>query len=144
MSSKSTGSQLGVWAMGTPRQACLSFKKLGITYLNWYGFMYSSSLNLFTSCFTLLDGYRNISNQYGITTKIDKEHPGMREYAQNKGWWDGKKQFSFAQVYSFLTTARIEAAGSRYCEGKKLLAKSNGQSQCSTSVYTSSSRPEVY
>ncbi|XP_028991684.1 secernin-3 isoform X1 [Betta splendens] len=71
-------------------------------------------------------GYRNISNQYSITTKIDKEHPGMREYAQSKGWWDGKSQFNFATVYSYATTARMEAAGSRYCEGKKLLKKSNG------------------
>ncbi|XP_056145917.1 secernin-3 [Lampris incognitus] len=72
------------------------------------------------------EGYRNISNQYGITTKIDKEHPGMRGYAQSKGWWDGKTQFNFAEVYSLLTTARIEASGSRYCEGKKLLEKSTG------------------
>lgn len=71
-------------------------------------------------------GYRNISNQYGITTKIDKEHPEMREYARTKGWWDGKCQFNFATVYSYLTTARIEAAGNRYCEGKTLLEKSNG------------------
>ncbi|XP_044071623.1 secernin-3 [Siniperca chuatsi] len=71
-------------------------------------------------------GYRNISNQYGITTKIDKEHPEMREYARSKGWWDGKTQFNFATVFSFMTTARIEASGSRYCEGKKLLEKSNG------------------
>uniref|UniRef100_A0A1A8E949 Secernin 3 n=1 Tax=Nothobranchius kadleci TaxID=1051664 RepID=A0A1A8E949_NOTKA len=71
-------------------------------------------------------GYRNISNQYGITTKIDKEHPGMREYAQSKGWWDGKTEFNFATVYSYLTTARIGSAGSRYCEGKKLLEKSDG------------------
>lgn len=72
------------------------------------------------------EGHRNISNQYGITTKIDKEHPEMREYARNQGWWDGKAQFNFATVYSFITTARIEAAGSRYCDGKKLLEKSNG------------------
>ncbi|XP_029386211.1 secernin-3 [Echeneis naucrates] len=71
-------------------------------------------------------GYRNISNQYGITTKIDKEHPGMREYARSKGWWNGKSEFNFATVYSFMTTARIEASGSRYCEGKTLLEKSNG------------------
>ncbi|KAK5609563.1 Secernin-3 [Crenichthys baileyi] len=71
-------------------------------------------------------GYRNISNQYGITTKIDKEHPEMREYARSKGWWDGKSEFNFATVYSFLTTARIESAGTRYCEGKSLLEKRNG------------------
>ncbi|CAN9497749.1 unnamed protein product [Ophioblennius macclurei] len=71
-------------------------------------------------------GYRNISNQYGITTKIDREHPEMREYARSQGWWDGKTEFSFAEVYAQLSTARIEASGSRYCEGKKLLEKSNG------------------
>lgn len=71
-------------------------------------------------------GYRNISNQYGITTKIDKEHPEMRAYAQSKGWWDGKTEFNFAAVYSYLTTARIESAGSRYSDGKKLLEKRNG------------------
>ncbi|KAM3607426.1 uncharacterized protein V6R79_007703 [Siganus canaliculatus] len=72
------------------------------------------------------EGYRNISNQYGITTKIDKEHPEMREYARQQGWWDGETQFNFATAYSFMTTARIEAAGSRYCEGKMLLKKNNG------------------
>ncbi|KAM9710144.1 secernin-3 isoform 1-T2 [Menidia menidia] len=71
-------------------------------------------------------GYRNISNQYAITTKIDKEHPGMREYARGKGWWDGQTEFNFATVYSFLTTARIEAAGDRCCEGRKLLEKNDG------------------
>ncbi|XP_029936144.1 secernin-3 [Myripristis murdjan] len=78
------------------------------------------------------DGYRNISNQYGITTKIDKEHPGMREYAKSQGWWDGQAQFNFAEVYSFLTTGRIEASGSRYCEGKNLLEKSNGHINAKT------------
>lgn len=50
----------------------------------------------------------------------------MREYALSKGWWDGKSEFNFATVYSFLTTARIESAGTRYCEGKSLLEKRNG------------------
>uniref|UniRef100_A0A3P8Z4K2 Secernin 3 n=1 Tax=Esox lucius TaxID=8010 RepID=A0A3P8Z4K2_ESOLU len=72
------------------------------------------------------DGYRNISNQYSITTKIDKEHPGMREYAKSQGWWDGKAPFSFAETYSFMDTARIEASGSRFCEGRKLLERSKG------------------
>uniref|UniRef100_G3NLN3 Secernin 3 n=1 Tax=Gasterosteus aculeatus aculeatus TaxID=481459 RepID=G3NLN3_GASAC len=71
-------------------------------------------------------GYRNISNQYSITTKIDKEHPEMREYARGQGWWDGATPFNFSTVYSFTTTARIEASGSRYCEGKKLLEKNDG------------------
>ncbi|KAM9342096.1 secernin-3 [Pholidichthys leucotaenia] len=77
-------------------------------------------------------GYRNISNQYGITTKIDKEHLGMREYARSMGWWDGKSEFNFATVFSYMTTARIEASGSRYCEGKKLLEKNNGHITAAT------------
>nr|XP_019945717.1 PREDICTED: secernin-3 [Paralichthys olivaceus]XP_019945718.1 PREDICTED: secernin-3 [Paralichthys olivaceus] len=79
-------------------------------------------------------GYRNISNQYGITSKIDKEHPQLREYARSKGWWDGESQFNFATVYSFMTTARIEASGSRYCEGKKLLEKSKGHITAETMI----------
>lgn len=58
--------------------------------------------------------------------KIDKEHPRLREYAREQGWWDGKVAFNFAEVYSFLTTARMEAAGGRYCEGRRLLEKSEG------------------
>ncbi|XP_068602115.1 secernin-3 [Brachionichthys hirsutus] len=72
------------------------------------------------------DGHRNSSNQYGITTKIDKEHPGMRAHARSRGWWDGKSPFNFATVFSFTTTARIEAAHSRYCEGKQMLERSSG------------------
>ncbi|XP_037344423.2 secernin-3 [Pungitius pungitius] len=71
-------------------------------------------------------GHRNISNQYSITTKIDKEHPEMREYARGQGWWDGATPFNFSTAFSFTTTARIEASGSRYCEGKKLLEENNG------------------
>ncbi|KAL4656654.1 hypothetical protein GN956_G4500 [Arapaima gigas] len=71
-------------------------------------------------------GHRNISNQYSVTTKIDKEHPEMRQYAKSQGWWDGKSKFSFADVYSYETTGRIEASNDRYCEGHRLLEKSNG------------------
>lgn len=74
-----------------------------------------------------LGGYRNISNEYNITTKIDREHPELRKYAQRKNWWNGKSQFNFAAVYSYKNTSRIEASGSRYCEGKKLLQKSHGE-----------------
>lgn len=72
------------------------------------------------------DGFRNISNQYSITTKIDREHPDMRDYAKSKGWWDCKREFNFAVIYSYLNTARIDASGSRSCEGRKLLEKNNG------------------
>ncbi|KAM9851116.1 secernin-3 isoform 2-T2 [Aulostomus maculatus] len=77
-------------------------------------------------------GHRNISNEYSIRTKIDKEHPGLREYAQMKGWWDGKSQFNFAATYSFMNTARIEDSRSRCCEGRKLLDKSSGHISAET------------
>lgn len=71
-------------------------------------------------------GVRNISNQLSITTKIDREHPEMREYAKSKGWWDGEKEFDFAATYSYVNTARMTTSRSRYCEGYKLLNKHKG------------------
>ncbi|XP_030198725.1 secernin-3 isoform X1 [Gadus morhua] len=72
------------------------------------------------------EGFRNISNEYSITTRIDKEHPKLREYAKSQGWWDGVSEFNFAQAYSYMNTARIEASDSRYCEGKRMMENSNG------------------
>ncbi|KAJ8788566.1 hypothetical protein J1605_005297 [Eschrichtius robustus] len=69
------------------------------------------------------EGVRNISNQLSITTKIDREHPDMRSYAKQKGWWDGKKEFDFAATYSYLDTAKMMISPGRYCEGYKLLNK---------------------
>nr|XP_045223214.1 secernin-3 isoform X2 [Macaca fascicularis] len=72
------------------------------------------------------EGVRNISNQLSITTKIDREHPDMRNYAKRKGWWDGKKEFDFAAAYSYLDTAKMMTSSGRYCEGYKLLKKHKG------------------
>uniref|UniRef100_A0A674DCC9 Secernin 3 n=1 Tax=Salmo trutta TaxID=8032 RepID=A0A674DCC9_SALTR len=49
------------------------------------------------------------------------------EYAKSQGWWDGKAPFSFAEMYSFMTTARIGTSGSRYCEVRNLLERSKGR-----------------
>ncbi|XP_029461676.1 secernin-3 isoform X2 [Rhinatrema bivittatum] len=73
-----------------------------------------------------VEGVRNISNNLSITTRIDREHPEMREYAKNRGWWDGKKEFNFAAVYSYVNTARMTSSGDRYCQGYKLLNKNKG------------------
>ncbi|XP_072817289.1 secernin-3 isoform X2 [Vicugna pacos] len=72
------------------------------------------------------EGVRNISNQLSITTKIDQEHPDVRNYAKQKGWWDGKKEFDFAAAYSYLDTAKMMISPGRYCEGYKLLNKHKG------------------
>ncbi|XP_007494459.1 secernin-3 isoform X2 [Monodelphis domestica] len=72
------------------------------------------------------EGVRNISNQLCITTKIDREHPKMREYAKSKGWWDGEKEFNFAAVYAYPNSSGIITLSERYCEGNKLLNKHKG------------------
>ncbi|XP_002712343.2 secernin-3 isoform X2 [Oryctolagus cuniculus] len=73
-----------------------------------------------------VQGVRNISNQLSITTKINREHPDVKNYAKQKSWWDGKKEFDFAAVYSYLDTAKMMTSSSRYCEGYKLLNKHKG------------------
>ncbi|XP_036599260.1 secernin-3 [Trichosurus vulpecula] len=72
------------------------------------------------------EGVRNISNQLSITTKIDREHPKMREYAKDKGWWDGEKEFNFAAVYAHLNNFGVTTSSGRYCEGNRLLNKYKG------------------
>ncbi|CAO2597040.1 Scrn3 [Lemmus lemmus] len=64
-------------------------------------------------------GVRNISNQLSITTRIDREHPDMRSYAKQKGWWDGQEDFDFAAAYSYIDTASMLTSSSRYCQGYK-------------------------
>ncbi|CAO2597039.1 Scrn3 [Lemmus lemmus] len=71
-------------------------------------------------------GVRNISNQLSITTRIDREHPDMRSYAKQKGWWDGQEDFDFAAAYSYIDTASMLTSSSRYCQGYKLLNKHKG------------------
>lgn len=75
----------------------------------------------------LTEGIKNISNNLSITTKIDREHPRMKEYAKTKGWWDGKKEFNFAAVYSYFNPSRSSSSGDRFCEGYKLLRKHKGE-----------------
>ncbi|XP_006866716.1 PREDICTED: secernin-3 [Chrysochloris asiatica] len=78
------------------------------------------------------EGFRNISNQLSVTTKIDQEHPNMKNYAKQKGWWDGKKEFDFAATYSYLDTAKMLTSSGRFCEGYKLLNKHKGNITCET------------
>lgn len=43
----------------------------------------------------MIGGFRNISNSYTITTKIDKKSIGLEDYVKSKGLWDGQvKNFS--------------------------------------------------
>ncbi|KAM9305975.1 secernin-3 [Gastrophryne carolinensis] len=87
------------------------------------------------------DGIKNISNNLSITTKIDREHPGMRDYARTKGWWDGKKEFNFAAVYSYFNPSRSSSSGDRFCEGYKLLRKHKGNLSAETMMEILSDKP---
>ncbi|XP_042216699.1 secernin-3-like isoform X2 [Homarus americanus] len=64
-------------------------------------------------------GYRNISNALSIGTKIDKMSEGLKEFAQEKGWWDGNGDFNFSEAYA----EEGDPAGGRKECGEKLLAK---------------------
>lgn len=64
-------------------------------------------------------GYRNISNALSIGTKIDKMSEGLKELAQEKGWWDGSGDFNFSEAYG----ASQDAGQERKECGEKLLAK---------------------
>ena len=44
------------------------------------------------------DRFRNISNCMSIGTKIDLMSNGLKENAQNEGWWDGKTSFNWTEV----------------------------------------------
>uniref|UniRef100_A0A8C7I5Z6 Secernin 3 n=1 Tax=Oncorhynchus kisutch TaxID=8019 RepID=A0A8C7I5Z6_ONCKI len=87
----------------------------GFAYHNRFEFFF-----LLTICCILY-----ISNQYSITTKIDKEHPGSMPRAQTGGM-SSVSEFSFTETYSFMTTARIDTSGSRYCGVQNLLERSKG------------------
>ncbi|XP_018428066.1 PREDICTED: secernin-3 [Nanorana parkeri] len=87
------------------------------------------------------EGIKNISNNLSITTKIDREHPGMREYARTKGWWDGKREFNFAAVYSYFNPSRSSSSGDRFCEGYKLLRKHKGNITAESMMEILSDKP---
>jgi secernin len=42
----------------------------------------------------------SISNRLTIGTAYDLASPDVRDYARERGWWDGKEPFDFAAVYS--------------------------------------------
>ncbi|EDL27125.1 secernin 3, isoform CRA_a [Mus musculus] len=88
-----------------------------------------------------VQGVRNISNQLSITTKIDREHPDMRNYAKQRGWWDGKEEFDFTAAYSYIDTAAMMTSPSRYCQGYKLLDKHRGNITFETMMEILRDRP---
>lgn len=73
------------------------------------------------------EGARNISNQLSIGTDITTEHAALRQHAQKQGWWNGKGEFCFSEVFSLVhQPVRMEAAKARYSAGQQLLLKHSG------------------
>nr|XP_056713464.1 secernin-1 [Euleptes europaea] len=68
----------------------------------------------------ITEGTKCICSQLSLTTKIDAEHPELRSYAENQGWWTADTEFNFAQVFSQADNH------SDCCLGKESLEKQEG------------------
>ncbi|XP_048474455.1 secernin-1 [Rhincodon typus] len=71
----------------------------------------------------ITEGLRSICNRLSITTNIDAEHPELRSYAQNQGWWNGEEEFNFSAVFS---VPGGDEDLDHHCAGKELLQKHAG------------------
>lgn len=67
-------------------------------------------------------GYRNISNDLSIRTKIDLMSHGLKEKAVELGFWDGVTPFDFSAVFGTNSSLDDDDDG-RFTEGRKLLKK---------------------
>ncbi|KAM9308705.1 secernin-1 [Gastrophryne carolinensis] len=48
----------------------------------------------------ITDGVTYICNHLSLKTKLDLEHPGLRNYAKSHGWWSEDKEFNFSEAFS--------------------------------------------
>lgn len=67
------------------------------------------------------EGVKCICNQLSLTTKIDAEHPELRDYVRSQGWWNGDSDFNFSEVFS-LADDHLAC-----CSGKESLEKQGGK-----------------
>ncbi|XP_030900850.1 secernin-1 isoform X3 [Melopsittacus undulatus] len=68
----------------------------------------------------ITEGVKCICNQLSLTTKIDAEHPELRDYVRSQGWWNGDSDFNFSEVFS-LTDDHLACSS-----GKESLEKRGG------------------
>ncbi|XP_007944627.1 secernin-1 [Orycteropus afer afer] len=71
----------------------------------------------------ITEGVKCICNQLSLTTRIDAEHPELRNYAQSQGWWTGEDEFNFSEVFS-LADEHLDC-----CAGKNSLEKQEAISE---------------
>ncbi|XP_015285177.1 PREDICTED: secernin-1 [Gekko japonicus] len=76
----------------------------------------------------ITEGTKCICSQLSLTTKIDAEHPELRSYAENQGWWTADTEFNFAQVFSQADNH------SDCCLGKESLDKQEGDITVQTMI----------
>lgn len=68
-----------------------------------------------------IEGVKCICNQLSLTTKIDAEHPELRNYVKSQGWWNGDSDFNFSEVFS-LADDHLAC-----CSGRESLEKQGGK-----------------
>lgn len=68
-----------------------------------------------------LEGVKCICNQLSLTTKIDAEHPELRNYVKSQGWWNEDSDFNFSEVFS-LADDHLTC-----CSGRESLEKQGGE-----------------
>ena len=56
--------------------------------------------NFYIKNILLTEGYRNLSNALSIGTNIDAMSSGLKDYAKEKGYWDGSEPFDFAKCFT--------------------------------------------
>ncbi|XP_020636016.3 secernin-1 [Pogona vitticeps] len=76
----------------------------------------------------ITEGVKCICNQLSLTTKIDAEHPELRNYAESQGWWSADTEFNFAKVFS------QSDSHSDCCLGKESLEKQEGNITVQTMI----------
>ncbi|KAM9023752.1 secernin-1 isoform 2-T7 [Guaruba guarouba] len=60
----------------------------------------------------ITEGVKCICNQLSLTTKIDAEHPELRDYVKSQGWWNEESDFNFSEVFS-LTDDHLACSSGR-------------------------------
>ncbi|KAK1173112.1 secernin-1-like [Acipenser oxyrinchus oxyrinchus] len=68
----------------------------------------------------ITEGFKGLCQHLSITTNIDAEHPELRSYAQEQGWWSEGQEFNFSEVFS------LPDEESSPCTGKEFLGNQEG------------------
>ncbi|MBX2963123.1 MAG: C69 family dipeptidase [Cyclobacteriaceae bacterium] len=70
---------------------------------------------------------RSISNRLSISTFAEQYSENAKEFARQKGWWDGESNFSFQKVYSDWLYTTVGRAATRQACTTELSLKRKGQ-----------------